>query len=416
MRVAKPSGSYRVLHTADWHLGKLLGDLSREDEHSRFLDFLLETIVAEEVDALIVAGDIFDSANPPQSALRQYYQFLSRLYATRDCAVVIVAGNHDSPAQLEAPSDVLNTLRAKVVGRALDEPIVLLPDETSPRLAVAAIPFLRDRDLRSGQMGQGSEAIKQALIDGIAKRYAKAAEAVASLQLPALATGHLTVSGAKVSDSERDIHVGGLGTVSTKIFPKNFDYVALGHLHRPQACGELDHVRYSGSPIPLSFSEAMDTKSVQILDFDNEGLCSQNEIKLPLWRRLVQMRLKRSELEEVMATEIELVGELRTWVEVVVEDPVAGENVLELVREVAEGKSFDVVRVMSARAKRVAGVTQEELAGEDAMEENLLGDPAKVFALRLDREDDLGEAERESLALAFRQMLEKHQQEGGLER
>lgn len=412
MKLAKPSGAYRVLHTADWHLGKLLGDLSREDEHALFLDFLLKTIVAEEVDALIVAGDVFDSANPPQSALRQYYEFLSKLYMARECAVVIVAGNHDSPAQLEAPRDVLTTLRAAVVGRATDDPILLLPDEDQPRLAVAAIPFLRDRDLRSGQMGQGAEAIKQALVDGIAKRYSEAGDAVRGLGLPALATGHLTVSGAAVSDSERDIHVGGLGTVSAKIFPEAFDYVALGHLHRPQACGEFEQVRYSGSPIPLSFSEALDTKSVQVLDFDAGGMLSQAEIKLPLWRRLVQMRSKRAEIEEIMVAKIELEGELRTWVEVVVEDPVAGENVLERVREVAEGKSFDVVRVVCARPRQVSGISEGDL-GSDTDEENLLGDPVKVFALRLDREDEFEEGERESLELLFRQVLDQHQQEGG---
>ena len=271
MKLTKSAGAFRVLHTADWHLGKLLGDLSREEEHSRFLDFLLETIVAEEVDALVIAGDLFDSANPPQSAQRQYYAFLSQLYAARECAVVVVAGNHDSPAQLEAPRDVLTTLRATVVGRALEDPVLLLPDSESPRLALAAIPFLRDRDLRSGQMGQGAEAIRQALVDGIARRYSDAGEAVEGLGVPAMATGHLTVSGAKASDSERDIHVGGLGTVSAKIFPQVFDYVALGHLHRPQACGEADHIRYSGSPIPLSFSEALDTKSVQIADFGTEA-------------------------------------------------------------------------------------------------------------------------------------------------
>jgi len=409
VKLAKPAGAYRVLHTADWHLGKLLGDLSREDEHARFLSFLLEQIVAEEIDALIVAGDIFDSANPPQSALRQYYEFLSKLYMARECAVVIIAGNHDSPAQLEAPRDVLTTLRATVVGRAMDEPIVLLPDEDEPQLAVAAIPFLRDRDLRSGQMGQGGEAIKRALVDGIAKRYADAAEALAEMEIASIATGHLTVSGSKVSDSERDIHVGGLGTVSTKIFPKVFDYVALGHLHRPQSCGELEHVRYSGSPIPLSFSESLDTKSVQVLDFAGGKLAAQNEIKLPLWRRLKQMHVKRAELEEIMFAGVELEGEFRTWVEVIVEDPVRGENILELVRDAAEGRPFEVVRVVCAKSASVAGVTQAELE-DDSGEENLLGDPSKVFGLRLDREESFEEGEREALELAFRQMLEKHQE------
>lgn len=414
MNHEKPAGAYRVLHTADWHLGKLLGDLSREEEHARFFGFLLETIVAEEIDALVVAGDVFDSANPPQSALRQYYEFLSKLFAARECAVVIVGGNHDSPAQLESPSDVLKTLRATVVGKSRDDPLVLLPDGKNPRLAVAAIPFLRDRDLRSGQMGQGAEAIKKALVEGIAQRYAEAGEAVAGLAIPALATGHLTVAGATVSDSERDIHVGGLGTVSAKIFPQVFDYVALGHLHRPQSCGEFEHVRYSGSPIPLSFSEALDTKSVRVIDFDGSGLVAQFGIKLPMWRRLVQMRAKRAELADELASGVELEGDLRTWVEVVVEDPVAGENVLELVREAADGKEFDVIRVICARKRSVTGVREGEIDAESG-EENLLGDPLEVFGLRLDREDTFEEGEREALQLAFRQVLERHNEDGRVE-
>ena len=411
MKNAKPDGAFRVLHTADWHLGKLLGDLSREEEHARFFEFLLETIVSEHVDALIVAGDIFDAANPPQSALKQYYEFLSTLYAKSRCSVVIVAGNHDSPAQLESPREVLKTLRATVVGRVAEDPIVFLPDENGPRLAVAAIPFLRDRDLRSGQMGQGAEAIKQALVDGIANRYAQAAEKVAALGLPALATGHLTVSGASVSDSERDIHVGGLGTVSARVFPAEFDYVALGHLHRPQACGDRDFVRYSGSPIPLSFSEALDTKSVQVIDFDRGGVVARHEVRLPLWRRLAQMRVRREELEQMMAAGFELEGELTTWVEVLVEDPVAGENVLDMVRAAAEDRSFEVVRVVSASRGKMPGVREEDLGG-DGLEENLLGDAAKVFGLRLDREEGFEEGEREALEIAFKQVLEQVQQGG----
>jgi len=404
---AKPAGAYRVLHTADWHLGKCLGELSREEEHARFLEFLLGTILDGDIDALIVAGDVFDSANPPQSALGQYYDFLARLYQASACSVVIVAGNHDSPALLESPRDVLRTLRATIVGRALDDPIVLLPDRESARLAVAAIPFLRDRDLRSGQMGQGEDAIRGALVAGIARRYADAGERVAGLGLPALATGHLTVLGSAVADSEREIHVGGLGSVGTQMFPEVFDYVALGHLHRPQACGGKESVRYSGSPIPLSFSEAGDTKAVRVLDFDHRGLLGQRGIEIPLARRLVQLRAKRADLEKVMAAPIGAGGELRTWVEVLVEDPLSGENLLERVRELAEGKDFDVVRIVCETGVTLSGVSEAEAA---VAEEDLMGDPLKVFGLRLDREPGLEAGEREELEMAFQEIWNRYQE------
>ncbi len=404
---AKPAGAYRVLHTADWHLGKCLGELSREEEHARFLEFLLGTIVDGDIDALIVAGDVFDSANPPQSALSQYYDFLARLYQASACSVVIVAGNHDSPALLESPRDVLRTLRATIVGRALDDPIVLLPDRESARLAVAAIPFLRDRDLRSGQMGQGEEAIRGALVAGIARRYADAGERVAGLGVPALATGHLTVLGSAVADSEREIHIGGLGSVTVSLFPEAFDYVALGHLHRPQSCGGSESVRYSGSPIPLSFSEAGDTKAVRVLDFDHRGLLGQHGIEIPLVRRLIQLRAKRVDLEKVMAAPIGAGGALRTWVEVLVEGPLSGENLLERVRELAEGKDFDVVRVVCETGAALSGVSEAEAAGA---EEDLMGEPLKVFGLRLDREPGLEAGEREELELAFQEIWNRYQE------
>lgn len=410
MRIDKPAGAYRVLHTADWHLGKQLGDLSREVEHAHFLEFLLRTIVDEEVDALVIAGDIFDSANPPQSALGQYYEFLAKLHNARECSVVVVAGNHDSPALLESPRDVLKTLNITIVGRAIDDPVVLLPNRESAQLAVAAIPFLRDRDLRSGQMGQGAEAIREALVAGIAKRYADAGEQVAALGLPSLATGHLTVLGAAVADSEREIHVGGLGSVTVSLFPEVFDYVALGHLHRPQLCGGKESVRYSGSPIPLSFSEAGDTKAVRLLDFDHQGLVGQCGIEVPLARRLIQLKAKRADLESAMSKPIGAGGELRTWIEVLVEDPLSGENLLERVKGLAEGKDFDVVRVVCESGTARSGVGDDESAGAV---EDLMGDPLKVFALRLDREPGLEAGEREELELAFLEIWNRYQEGEG---
>jgi exonuclease SbcD len=324
--------------------------------------------------------------------------------------VVIVAGNHDSPMQLESPRDVLKPLGATVVGAVQDDPVLLLPDADNPRLAVAAIPFLRDRDLRSGKMGQGADAIREALTAGITKRYADAGEAVADLPVPAVAIGHLTVTGAKTADSEREIHIGGLGSVTTATFPDSFDYVALGHLHRPQACGGEERVRYSGSPIPLSFSEAEDKKELRLLDFSSDGLEDQRGIAIPLARRLVQLRTKRADLETTLSKEIEGGGELRTWVEVLVEDSVTGENVLELVRQIAEGKDFDVVRVVCERLRNLDGVRAGD--ADDGSEEDLLSDPVKVFGLRLDQEDGFEDAEREALALAFREILDGLEQEG----
>ena len=144
---------YRILHTADWHLGKLLNDQSRDAEHEMFLEWLLAVVKKEQIDAILVAGDIFDTANPPQSALQRYYDFVSRLFAQGDCQLIIIAGNHDSAAQLEAPKGVLNSLKTHVVGFLPEDPserILYLPEAENPQVAIALIPFLRDRDLRVG--------------------------------------------------------------------------------------------------------------------------------------------------------------------------------------------------------------------------------------------------------------------------
>ncbi len=204
VEIDKSQGCYRVLHTADWHLGKMLGERHRDEEHRRFLAWLLETLCSEEVDALIIAGDLFDSARPPQSAVRQYYEFLASLYHLRrgSCRVIVTAGNHDSPAHLDAPREILKALSATVVGElpaTLEDAVVPLPDAENPALIVAAIPFLRDRDLRTGVLGENADEMRNNLRAGIANCYARAATACVRpqwSQAARLAVGHLTVQGA----------------------------------------------------------------------------------------------------------------------------------------------------------------------------------------------------------------------------
>lgn len=405
----KAAGTYRVIHSADWHLGKLLVDLSREEEHEHFLTFLLKLIQDEEVDALVIAGDIFDSSNPPQSALARYYNFLSELYRTTTCSVVVIAGNHDSPAQLEAPREVLNTLRVRVVGSMPDDGgdvLVTLPEEGEPQLIVAAVPFLRDRDVRTGQSGQTAAEIQKDLVAGIRKRYEDAAQAAQDLDLkvPVLATGHLTVAGSSTSDSEREIHVGGLGAVGADLFPDSFSYVALGHLHRPQAAGGRETVRYSGSPIPLSFSEAGDAKEMRLLDFAKGKLVHDLPVSIPLVRHLVQLNCKRSELEEKMRSFQPPLGELPTWVEVMVEDPVFGENLFEIVQDYAEGEAYVVIRVAGKRVSGLQGLSEGEEPGED-IESSILDEPKEVFKVRLEREEGLSEEEKIAVLTVFDELV-----------
>ena len=411
----KPDDIFRVVHTADWHLGKTLNDQSRDKEHELFLTWLLKKVEKHAVDVLVIAGDVFDSANPPQSAQSRYYDFVSQLYRKTDCSLVVTAGNHDSPLQLEAPRQVLRELRGHVAGFLPEDPgdrLIVLPSRENPRLVIAAIPFLRDRDIRTGYAGQDDRDIKKALTEGIERRYAETAGATAvwaEKGVPVLATGHLTVVGVSKSDSEREIHIGGLGAISADTFPDVFSYVALGHLHRPQKPNT--RVVYSGSPIALSFSEANDAKEIQMLDFAGGTLKAQTSIPVPVFRRLVQIRTSWDDLPETMRNFVPEAAELKPWVEVLVEDAGSGEDINETVQNLAAEREFDVLKVVRENSILHPGMHIEDDSDDQAIE-RILEDPKQVFEYRLDEEPAMNEERKQELKVVFAQLLDLHEAGG----
>ena len=403
----------RVIHTADWHLGKPLADLDRMEEFRRFLDFLLQTLLATEADVLVIAGDVFDSATPPQAAVRLYFDFLAALYTRSHCVAVVTAGNHDSPSHLEAPRDLLNVLRTHVVA-ALSEDrsamLIPLPSSETPSLVVAAVPFLRERDLRTGHLGQSAAEIERDLREGLRCRYEEIAEAARPWRdcgVPILATGHLTALGASTSESEREIHVGGLGKIGADAFPEAFSYVALGHLHRPQAVGGKPHIRYSGSPIALSFSEAADVKELRLLDFAGGVLVANEGIPIPQVRRLIQLRVPQEELEVKLRAFEPPQCELTPWVEVVVEKASRSADLYKTVQQIVEGRPFQVLKVTPEREGEQAGLGLDDDSAEEEAE-NLLADPKAVFRRRLDLELALDDATRATLETAFAELCDRH--------
>ena len=404
----KAKDCFRLLHTADWHLGKMLNDQSRDEEHQRFLTWLLAAVKEHAVDAIILAGDVFDTANPPQAALGRYYDFVSGLFRQGDCALAVIAGNHDSAAQLEAPRQALQALHVQVVGFLAETPaarLLALPTAQAPQVVLAMLPFLRDRDLRTGTAGESADDIRTQIVAGIRARYAEAAAAVtaAGLDCPALATGHLTVLGAKTSDSERDIHIGGLGAVTAEAFPDTFDYVALGHLHRPQA-DPAGRVRYAGSPIALSFSEAEDAKEVRILDVTPGGI-AHYALPIPVFRRLVQVRTTVAGLEAAIKAIEPGTGTLRTWVEVVVEDAILEDDLNERVQTLAEIQGVDVLKVLRGGAATLTGMSAGEASDDEAID-SLLDKPVQVFGHLLEQHKELTEADTEQLKATFAVLLD----------
>jgi|SRR6476661_47972 len=332
----------RVLHTADWHLGqRFQNGHERLAEHRCFLDWLLRTIEEEAVDVLVVAGDVFDTSNPPAPARELYYDFLARLRDAQSCHdVVIVGGNHDSPATLNASASLLKRLRVHVVGgvpaRFEDQCIGLPHGASEPQLVVAAVPFLRDSEVRQLVAGEGAAEREARLRDGIAAHYRRVAENLGHCRaqgVPVLATGHLFAAGGTAGDAERDIHVGTLGQITADAFPDVFDYVALGHLHRPQLVGGRAHIRYSGAPVPLSFSETSHPQQVLLLDFEGAAPPQVRALEVPCTRRLLRLRGPLEQVLEAIAGYDNSGYEHEAWAEVAVDSKQPWAVVQEQLRE-----------------------------------------------------------------------------------
>lgn len=288
---------FTILHTSDWHLGRRLYGRRRYDEFEAFLAWLYAAIIDQNVDVLIVAGDIFDTMTPSNRAQALYYEFLGKVSKTHCQHIVIVAGNHDSPTFLDAPSHVLKFLNVHVIGTAcedmLDEVLTLNDARGAPMCIVAAVPYLRDRDVRSSCAGESMDSKDANVIRGIRAHYDTVAELAKTQQcalqathdrhIPIIATGHLFAAGSTTTDDDgvRDLYVGNLGKISASMFDEGFDYVALGHLHVPQKVGGVDHIRYSGSPIAMGFGEARQQKQVLLVQFGKEGVNEGDKTALP---------------------------------------------------------------------------------------------------------------------------------------
>ncbi len=281
----------RVLHTADWHLGHTLRDHPRDYEHECFLRWLLETVVLREVDALLVAGDVFHTSNPPASAQRAWYEFLADLHRRAPrLTVVVTAGNHDSALRLEAPGALLRAMDVHVVGGIprqegdrvdLGRLVVPLRGRDGAVAGhVAAVPFLRPVDLRPAS--EDGDPV----IPATRRVYDEVLQAARGLATPGqalLAMGHCYMVGGSVSElSERRVQVGNQLALPVDLFPEDLAYVALGHLHRSQSVGGRPSVRYSGSPIPLSMDEARYRQRVLLVDLEDGRFSALEELELPL--------------------------------------------------------------------------------------------------------------------------------------
>ncbi len=283
----------RLLHTSDWHLGITLGGHPRDQEHAHFLAWLLDTLREQAVDALIITGDIFEAANPPAAAQRLYYDFLAECHAALPALdIVIIGGNHDSAGRLEAPAELLSRLCVRVVGGIPRQPdgnpdferlLVPLTNATGNVAAwCVTVPFIRPSDVGAAEdFRQGAQAL-----------YAQLFEAARQRRQPGqalVATGHAFMVGGQVSDTERPIECGGLYALPADIFPEDAAYVALGHLHRAQCVASRPNVRYSGSPLPLSFTERDYAHQVVLIELEGGQAARIEPLRIPRVRDLLRV-------------------------------------------------------------------------------------------------------------------------------
>jgi exonuclease SbcD len=393
----------RILHTSDWHLGQHFMGKSRQAEHQALIDWLLAQVDEHAVDAVLIAGDIFDTGTPPSYARELYSQLVVRLH-TAGVSLLLLGGNHDSVATLGESRELLACLSATVIGAASDDApaqVLVLPRRGGqPGCIVCAIPFIRPRDVLQSQAGQSAEDKQQSLQAAIQGHYG-AVHAAACIRrdeleieldrkLPLIATGHLTTVGASSSESVREIYVGALEAFPTNAFPP-VDYIALGHIHRPQLVGGLEHIRYCGSPIPLSFDEAKQQKEVLLVDLDANGLKAVTVLPVPRFQGLVAISGNLVGLPAAIGTAAaQGTREFPAWLEVTVLEDDYLADLPERIQAIAEGLPVEVLRIRRQRGNATA-----RLAAAEASERLDELSPHEVFARRLAQEelaDDLQQA------------------------
>ncbi|MFF1396688.1 exonuclease SbcCD subunit D [Streptomyces sp. NPDC058287] len=301
----------RLLHTSDWHLGRAFHRVNMLGAQAEFIGHLVATVRERDVDAVVVSGDVYDRAVPPLAAVELFDDALHRL-AEQGIPTVMISGNHDSARRLGVGAGLIGRagIHLRTDPRACATP-VLLPDATGD-VAFYGLPYLEPALVKDefGVSKPGHEAVLAAAMDRVRADLAERPAGTRSVVL-----AHAFVTGGEASDSERDITVGGVAAVPSGVFD-GVDYVALGHLHGSQVISE--RVRYSGSPLPYSFSEADHRKSMWLVDLDADGFAAAERVDCPVPRPLARIR---GELADLLARP-DLTAHEESWVEATLTDPV----------------------------------------------------------------------------------------------
>ncbi len=411
----------RIIHTSDWHLGQSFFGKSRAAEHQAFLYWLTGQIAKYQVNALIVTGDIFDSGTPPSYARELYNHFVVQLQAS-SCQLVILAGNHDSVATLNESRELFAHLNTRIIagttGNLQQQLLILKDDQGLPGALLCAVPFLRARDMVSSHAGESGIKKQQNLQQAIAQHYqalyqmALARRTALGLPLPIIASGHLTTVGASLSDSVRDIYIGALDAFPATAFPPA-DYIALGHIHRAQRVAGFEHIRYSGSPISLSFDESGTHKTVFLVEFVQQALRSVSALPIPCWQPMQLIKGTLQQIEQQIKQQIEQQFSLVSsqqglpaiWLNIEVETQEWLPDIQCRIHAMVTGLPVEVVLLRRSQQQRRQGL---QWATKETLKELSITD---VFERRLAQEENSDEQRQKRVRQLFAEMVAEAGQE-----
>lgn len=378
----------RLFHTSDWHLGQNLHGQERDFEHASFLTWLLARLAERKPDVLLIAGDIFDTVNPPVKSQERLYDFIVSAHEQNpQLTIVMIAGNHDSGSRIELPAPLMRRLRTHALGRVLwlddgvlDVDRLLLPLTNAKGKIVAwclALPFLRPAEVTGAALGdnylRGIGQVHEMLIAAANQRRKKGQALIA--------ISHAHMAGGSVSeDSERSLIIGNAEALPASLFGESITYVALGHLHKPQRINGEDRIRYSGSPVPLSFSEIGYQHQILEIECDGDTLVSVKPLLIP--RAVNLQRVGPAPLAELLLQlrdlpDIDLLADVdrQPWLEVRVRLDEPQPDLRNQIEAALEGKAVRLVRI----AAEYAGKGSREDANQDLIELDQLS-PQELFS------------------------------------
>lgn len=392
----------RLIHTSDWHLGQHFYTKSRSAEHQAFLSWLIKQASEHQVDAIIVAGDVFDTGSPPSYARELYNRFVVELQTT-GCQLVVLGGNHDSVATLNESRDLLACLNTQVIassaGDLQHQVLPLKQRDGSVGAILCAVPYLRPRDIQTSMAGQSAAEKQNALQQAIAEHYQSLYDLAAAQRdalggnLPIVATGHLTTIGASTSDSVRDIYIGSLDAFPASAFPPA-DYIALGHIHRPQRVTSSEHIRYSGSPIPLSFDELGSEKSICLVDFTGTTLEKVTLLPVPQFQPMQLIKGSIEQIEQQLAAFKDCDNEKPIWLDIEISSSAYLNDLQRRIQQQTESLPVEVILLRRSKEQRLSALTRQDketlselsvsdvferrLAQEETEDENVLAQQARI--------------------------------------